>query len=123
MSYLELSARDREQWNLPERVEFDLNTIGFRSLGAMKKTTGFTLDQAVSLGFSGLIKIVDGKEVVERDDDAYAAILWVILYAAGHRIPWDEFDPKPAGLTLYFDPPEEVDEGKAETDGSKTTEN
>lgn len=123
MSTLRLSESDRAKWNVAEVVEFDLKTIGLRSVSALKKQTGYTIGEAAALGFDGKIVIQpDGSEKVERDDDALAAVVWVVLYAAGYRsIPWADFDPSPRGLKLEFDEGGE-DEGKApETDGSNTT--
>lgn len=125
MSWLTLGEADQKQWGVPERVEFDLDTIGIRSIQAMKRHTGYTLDQATALAFDGkIIPQPDGTERIETDKDAYAAIVWLILYASGYReIPWAEFDPKGRGLGMHFDAPEgEEEAGKAPaTDGSNTT--
>src|ERR1043166_3553362 len=101
MSYLELAPRDREKWGLPERIEFDgLSSIGFRSFHAMEVTTGFKLHEATALAFDGVIKLVGGEEQIQYNSDALAAVLWVICYAAGYKIPWDQFAPSPAGMKL-----------------------
>lgn len=124
MSWLELAEIDQKRWGVNGRVEFSFQEIGMRSVAALKKQTGYSLEEATVMAFDGKIVVqADGSEKVEKDPDALAALVWLVLYANGHRIPWDEFDPVPRGLKLDFSHDGEVeDAGKAPvTDGSNTT--
>lgn len=138
MSYLELSERDRKRYGVPERVEFEAGQIGMRAIKALRVQTGYDYDRLKELA-GGVPKLdehgdaitepelddngepvlnEDGtprrKLVLFHDEDALVAMVWVILWDAGHRIPWDTFDVYPVGLRLIIASDESP--GKATTD-------
>lgn len=122
MAYLELNEVDRKKHGLPDRVEFEYGQWGLRSVHALKKQTGMTLEYLQHAVFTGKPS-KDDPEKAERDEEAMAALAWLVLWYAGFRIPWDDFDPLPQGFRLIIsDDGEEEDGGKEpETDGSSTT--
>ena len=107
MGYIELAPSDREKYGAPERIEFEYNRIGLRTIAALKTETGHTLET--------LAAALDDKG---RNEEAVAAVVWVVLRSAGIRIPWDEFDPAPLGLVVNFKSAD--DEGKDPTPKSQT---
>lgn len=112
---------DRTRYNLPDEVEYENGMYGRKSVAELKKQTGYTLDR-IGAGVTGIPKIQeDGSEVIERDDIAVLAFVWLILWDAGHKIPWSDFDLRGG---VNFAAGEEVDEepGKAsDPDTSNTT--
>ena len=99
MGYIELAPSDREKYGAPERIEFEYNRIGLRTIAALKQETGHTLET--------LAAALDDKG---RNEEAVAAVVWVVLRSAGIRVPWDEFDVVPLGLVVNFKSAD--DEGK-----------
>lgn len=107
MGYIELAPSDREKYGAPERIDFEYNRIGLRTIAALKQETGHTLET--------LAEALDEKG---RNEEAVAAVVWMVLRSAGIRIPWDEFDPTPLGLTVDFKSAD--GEGKDQTPQSPT---
>jgi hypothetical protein len=144
MGYLELNEHDRERYGVPERVEFRRHRFGMRTMKQLRLQTGYdyeiltrllagvpkvdpeTAEPIYKRDESGeVVKDDDGNPALETtlDEDAFAAYVWLILWAAGHRIAWTEFDPDPVGLRLSIadeDEPE-VEQGKGEETSSSTT--
>lgn len=141
MAYLELSEKDRARYSVPERVEFQPGQIGMRAISQLRKQTGYDFEILLRLvagvpkldehGEAVIEKDAEGNPVLEddgspklelrHDEEALAAMVWVILWDAGHRVKWDEFDIYPLGLKLVYDDAPEEDQGKEETDTSSTT--
>jgi hypothetical protein len=145
MGYLELNEHDRERYGVPERVEFRRHRFGMRTIKQLRLQTGYDYEILTRL-LAGVPKVDpetnepvfkrdENGEVVKDDEgnaeleltldeDALAAYVWLILWAAGYRIAWVEFDPDPVGLRLSIadeDEPE-AEQGKDETSSNTTTD-
>lgn len=120
MAMLRLAEADRTRLDIHEDVEFTPGQWSLRSVGQLRKQTGYSMER-LDAGMDGFpVVLPGGKEVVEKDYEAYAAYFWLILWNAGHRIPWAEFDL--IGIPRILSDVDEVDEGKApESDTSNTT--
>lgn len=92
MGYVQLAPVDREKYGAPERLPFEFDQFGLKALHELEEQTGFTLE---ALG-----KVFGTKGV--RDKRAVAATVWLVLWANGIKVPWDEFDARPVGLVLDF---------------------
>jgi hypothetical protein len=144
MGYLELSELDRKRYGVPERVEFTNHRFGMRTIKQLRMQTGYdyevlarllagvpkvdpaTNEPVYELDESGeLVKDEEGNAILALtiDEDAVAAYVWLVLWAAGHRIPWSEFDVEPVGLRIHLadDEEPEVEQGKGEETSSSTT--
>ena len=112
---------DRARYNLPDEIEYESGMYGRKSVAELKTQTGYTLDR-IAAGLRGIIKVQpDGTEVTERDDLAVVAFVWLVLWDAGHKIPWTDFDLR-GGIDLNADGSEDEEKGKAEDpDTSSTT--
>jgi hypothetical protein len=108
MGYIELAPSDREKFGAPERIEFEYNQIGLRTIAALKSEVGHTLETLASA--------IDDKG---GNEEALAAVVWMVLRSAGIRVPWAEFDVVPKGLTVNFKSADD-DPGKDQTPQSQT---
>lgn len=91
MPILRLAASDAETLGVPETVSFN-QRWSLRTVGALRKQTGYSID-ALHAAMDGFPVVrPDGTEVIEKDYEAWAAWFWMILYSAGHKIPWKDFD-------------------------------
>lgn len=136
MGYLELGEINRSKYpDVPERVPFVLHQFGMRSTKALRERTGLDYETMVRL-FEGVAKLdkETGEPIYERDEhgeivkdeagepklelfrdeDAIAALMWLILWDNGYRLDWTSFNPVFNGVRLRLvDDDESVDEGKA----------
>lgn len=148
MGYIKLNPKDAERYSCPERIEFDLQDIGVRQRSAVEKACGrslrWMLDQL--MGVPELdenndpipIPVLDdeGNTVFEddgvtpkmeprlrRDPEAIAMVIYLALWGAGYRIPWDTFDIYELGLELRLsgDEDEPGKDEAPETDSANTT--
>lgn len=144
MGYLELGETNRSKYpDVPERVTFTLHLFGMRSTKALRQHTGLDYETVVRL-VEGIPRMdANGEPIYERDEhgelvkdeagepklelhtdeDALAALMWLILWDNGYQLDWKTFNPVYAGLRIrYSDDAESVDEGKApEAAESSTT--
>lgn len=122
MTKLILSEVDRARYGLPSEVEYTSGQWGFKSVAAMEKASGYTFDRVVA-GLRGLLTHDEnGAEYTRYDLLSWVAFAWLILYDAGHRIPWDDFDLHEIPGLISDEEPET--EGKApDPDTSNTTTN
>jgi hypothetical protein len=119
MPILVLSEYDQQRYSVPAQVEYESGMFGRKAVAELKSQTGYTLAR-ISAGANGIPRMVDGVEVIERDDVALVAFAWVILRDAGHKIPWDEFDLHGPVDFAYGE--EDEEEGKADTSNTTTTQ-
>lgn len=150
MGYLELGEIDRKKYGAPERVEFLHHRYGMRSTKALRKVTGFEYETMTRL-VAGVPKVdpetnepvmqdVEDDEgnpvcnddgspkrelVLVHDEDAVAALIWLILWDAGHKLDWDTFNPHSEGLRISLADGEDEESGKAQEEptSSMTTSN
>lgn len=144
MGYLELNELDRKKYNIPERIEFLPHRFGLRTIKQLRLQTGYDFEILTRL-LAGVPKVDpetnepiyevdDAGEIVKDDEgnpvlattideDALAAYVWLILWAAGHRIRWDDFDVDPIGMRLVISDEDESEPeaGKGEETLSNTT--
>ncbi len=142
MGYLELGDTDKKRYNVPERIEFTNHRFGMRTIKQLRLQTGYDYEILARL-LAGVPKVDpetnepiferdDNNEIVKDDEgnpvleltvdeDAVAAYCWLVLWGAGHRIPWSEFDVDPVGLKISLSD-EETEPGKGEeSEPSSTT--
>lgn len=112
---------DRARYNLPDEIEYESGMYGRKSVAELKAQTGYTLER-ISAGLQGIPRVQpDGTEIIERDGIAAVALAWLILWDAGHKIPWGDFDVR-GGLDFAHGEQEDEEQGKAEVpDTSSTT--
>jgi hypothetical protein len=117
-----LSEVDRAKYDLPAEVEYVSGQWGFKAVAAMEKVSGYTYDRVLA-GLRGIIAHdEDGAEYRKFDLLAWVAFAWMILWDAGHRIPWDDFDLHAVPDLISDEEPEP--EGKApdpDTSSATTT--
>jgi hypothetical protein len=144
MAYLELSEKDRKRYGIPERVEFEPGLIGMRTISQLRKQTGYEFETLLNsmegvprrdpetndlaleddLDAEGNQQHNEDGSVRRRvklfhDEEAMAALVWVVLWDNGYKHPWESFDVYPAGLRLIFG---DEEPGKAETPETTTPE-
>ena len=121
MSILALSEHDQKRYDVPAEIEYQPGLQGRKAVAELKAQTGYTLER-IRAGTQGIIRVQpDGSEVVERDDVAAVAFAWLILWDAGHKIQWDDFDLHGA-VDFAAGETEDEEEGKASDTSSTTTE-
>ncbi len=121
MTKLVLDPADRKRYDLPDEIEYERGMFGRKSIAELKRQTGYTLDR-LSAGLRGILKAQpDGTEILERDDVAAVAFVWLVLFDNGHRISWNDFDLR-GSIDFSADDPEDEEQGKApDPDTSNTT--
>ena len=112
MSILALSDSDQQRYGVPAEIEYEPGMQGRKAVAELKAQTGYTLDR-IRAGTQGIIRVQpDGSEVIERDDVAAVAYAWMLLWDAGHKIPWDDFDLH-GSVNFAAGETEDEEEGKA----------
>lgn len=120
MAMLRLAEADRKRLDINEDIEFVPGQWSLRSVGQLRKQTGYSMDR-LDAGIDGFpVTLPNGAEVIEKDYEAYAAYFWLILWNAGHRIPWADFDLH--GIPHILSDDDEVDEGKAPESDTPSTQ-
>lgn len=152
ITVIRLHPADCEKYGAPEEVRFDFATVGIRQRGAFerspigpRKSFSWFEDQLQGVpeldeaGNPIPVPVIDpktgeqeldeaGKPKVTpkltRDPDVIAMYIWLALWGAGIKVPWDTFDPRVVGLQMDVeDDEDEADQGKAEAaeTGSEST--
>jgi hypothetical protein len=138
MGYIKLHPKDAAKFGCPERIDFEFEAIGVRQRAAVEKacrhTIRWMLDQmqgVPELDENGdLIPIPvlddDDNPVLEddgvtpkmrprltRNPEAVAMLVYLVLWGAGYRLDWDDFDVRAIGLGVHIgDDEDEANEGK-----------
>jgi hypothetical protein len=118
MAILHLAEVDQERLGIHEDVDFTPGQWSLRTVGQLRKQTGYSMER-LDAGMDGFpVLLPSGAEVIERDYEAWAAYFWLILWDAGHRIPWTDFDLRTIPQIISD---EVSDEGKAEPSDTPST--
>lgn len=143
MAHIRLNPKDAEKYGCPEVVEFDFDAIGIRQRAAVEKATGYRLGWMLEQ-LSGVaeldengngipVPVVDDDgnpvlnddgtpkvtEKLTTDPEARAMLVYLVLWGAGVRVPWDDFDVRLRGLEIDYGSAD--DSGKGEPAESPTT--
>lgn len=140
MGYIRLNPKDAEKFGVDERVHFEFTAIGVRQRSAFekgadgpKRSFRWLLDQLAGVpeldenqnpipvpvyNLDGTPKLGDDGEPemtpkLSRDLEAVAMFVWLVLWGAGVRTPWNDFDVLEYGLELHFFDDDEDGQGKA----------
>lgn len=102
---IRLADSDRERYDLPEWLEFDLFRPMLSEVKLLKQQTGLTWTQLQQLSNA-------------YDYEGLGLVLWLAVRRAGHAIEWADFDADLAGADT-----EEVDDdpNSSAPDGAKTS--
>lgn len=148
MGIIRLNPADAAKYGAPpEGVPFDLTAVGVRQRSALVRETrkpwGWFIDQLGGVPEldehqnpipvpvidpdTGEQKVENGEPVftpkLVQDGDAIAMLVWLALWGAGIKVPWDNFDILATDLEIDLTG-EDDEPGKAEapeTDSASTT--
>jgi hypothetical protein len=132
--WIEISPEDRKKYDAPEQIPYNGGRWGLKQVDAMEQQVGWTIEdlgnelgrkQRNPDGSLVLVDVLDedGNQVLDEDGKpeqvpvervrplAIAVIVWLSLWGAGVKVPWDDFDVSQKDVAIHR---EDEEPGKAE---------